>query len=78
MRGHDEHQESMFSYLSPEKRAPSDHPSLRRLRAMVDAAFEVLPPQFARLYSRYGRPSIAAAEAVAAAVAAGALQRPES
>src|SRR5216684_2265761 len=58
MRGHDEHQESMFSYFSPEKRIPSDHP-LRRLRAMVDAAFEMMSPQFARLYSRYGRPSIA-------------------
>lgn len=58
MRGHDEHQESMFSYISPERRIPSDHP-LRRLRAMVDAALEEMSPQFARLYSRYGRPSIA-------------------
>src|SRR6266852_3651644 len=58
MRGHDEQQESMFSYISPEKRVPSDHP-LRRLRVMVDAALEGMSPQFARLYSRYGRPSIA-------------------
>ena len=58
MRGHDEQQESMFSYISPEKRVPSDHP-LRRLRAMVDAALEEMSPQFARLYSHYGRPSIA-------------------
>ena len=58
MRGHDEQQESMFSYISPEKRVPSDHP-LRRLRVMVDAALEEMSPQFARLYSRYGRPSIA-------------------
>jgi len=58
MRGHDEQQESMFSYISPEKRVPCDHP-LRRLRAMVDAALEEMSPQFARLYSRYGRPSIA-------------------
>jgi len=58
MRGHDEQQESMYSYISPEKRVPSDHP-LRRLRAMVDAALEEMSPQFARLYSRYGRPSIA-------------------
>lgn len=58
MRGHDEQQESMFSYISPEKRVPSDHP-LRRLRAMVDVALEEMSPQFARLYSRYGRPSIA-------------------
>lgn len=58
MRGHDEHQESMFSYISPEKRVPSDHP-LRPLRAMVDAALKQMSPRFGRLYSRYGRPSIA-------------------
>ncbi|MGH8783433.1 IS5 family transposase [Paraburkholderia sp.] len=58
MRGHDEQQESMYSYISPEKRVPSDHP-LRRLRGMVDAALQEMSPQFAELYSRYGRPSIA-------------------
>jgi transposase len=58
MRGHDEHQEGMFSYVSPEKRIFTDHP-LRRLRAMVDVALKQMSPQFARLYSRYGRPSIA-------------------
>ena len=58
MRGHDEHQESMFSYISPEKRVPCDHP-LRPLRMMVDAALQEMSPQFGRLYSRYGRPSIA-------------------
>ena len=58
MRGHDEQQESIYSYISPEKRVPSDHP-LRRLRAMVDVALKEMSPQFAELYSRYGRPSIA-------------------
>lgn len=58
MRGHDEQQESMYSYISPEKRVPSDHP-LRRLRGMVDAALQEMSPQFAELYSHYGRPSIA-------------------
>jgi len=48
----------MFSYVSPEKRVPRDHP-LRRVRAMVDVALEQMSPQFAELYSRYGRPSIA-------------------
>ena len=48
----------MFSYISPEKRVPCDHP-LRPLRTMVDAALEEMSPQFAGLYSRYGRPSIA-------------------
>lgn len=58
MRGHDEHQESMYSYISPEKRVPSDHP-LRRLREMVDTGLKEMSPHFAELYSHYGRPSIA-------------------
>jgi len=58
MRGQDEQQEGIFSYISPEKRVPPDHP-LRRLRGMVDTALKEMSPQFAGLYSRYGRPSIA-------------------
>jgi len=58
MRGHDEQQESMYSYISPEKRVPSDHP-LRGLRGMVDTALKEMSPQFAERYSHYGRPSIA-------------------
>jgi transposase len=58
MRGHDEHQEAMFSYLSAEQRVPLDHP-LRRVRELVDAALRERSPQFAQLYSRHGRPSVA-------------------
>ncbi len=58
MRGEDSKQEAMFSYLSPEKRVPSEHP-LRRIRPMVDAVLEEMSPRFARLYSEVGRPSIA-------------------
>ena len=58
MRGHDEHQEGLFSYISPELRVPLDHP-LRRLRAMTDQALQALSPQFSELYSLQGRPSIA-------------------
>jgi transposase len=58
MRGHDEHQEAMFSYVSPEKRVPADHP-LRRVRELVDVALKQMSPQLAELYSRHGRPSIA-------------------
>jgi transposase len=58
MRGHDEQQEGMFSYISAEKRVPADHP-LRRIRAMTDQALQELWPKFAELYSRQGRPSIA-------------------
>ena len=48
----------MFSYISPEKRVPEDHP-LRRVRAMTDRALKEMSPKFSELYSRYGRPSIA-------------------
>jgi len=58
MRGHDEQQESMFSYISLEKRVPLDHP-LRRVREMTDRALRDLSPKFSEMYSRYGRPSIA-------------------
>jgi transposase len=58
MRGHDEQQGGMYSYISPEQRVPQDHP-LRRIRMMTDAALQAMSPQFARLYSGLGRPSIA-------------------
>ena len=37
MRGKDEQQLDIFSYISPEQRVPQDHP-LRLLRAMTDEA----------------------------------------
>jgi transposase len=58
MRGHDEQQEGMFSYISAEQRVPRDHP-LRRIRSLTDTALQAMSPQFARLYSSMGRPSIA-------------------
>src|ERR1700680_2146783 len=58
MRGHDEHQEGMFRYISTEKRGPEDHP-LRRVREMTDRALKKMSPNFGELYSHYGRPSIA-------------------
>jgi transposase len=57
MRGGDVQTESLFSYVSCEARVPKDHP-LRAIRAIVDEALEVLSPEFDRLYSRIGRPSI--------------------
>jgi transposase len=48
----------MFSYLSPEERVPAKHP-LRPIRLMVDDALKSLSAAFSRLYSEYGRPSIA-------------------
>jgi transposase len=58
MRGADQKQEAMFSYVSPEKRVPSEHP-LRPIREMVDTVLKEMSPRFARLYAKVGRPSIA-------------------
>jgi len=58
MRGTDDQQGHMFSYLSPEQRVRKDHP-LRAIRTMVDAVLRELSPQFDRMYAREGRPSIA-------------------
>jgi transposase len=58
MRGKDEQQLDVFSYVSPEQRVPQDHP-LRPLRAMTDVALKELQRRFNKLYAKTGRPSIA-------------------
>ena len=58
MRGDDDLQKEMLSYISPEKRVPADHP-LRPIRKMVDEILKEMSPKFAKLYSDVGRPSIA-------------------
>ena len=58
MRGDDQQQNHMFSYLSPEKRVRKDHP-LRAIRAMVDEVLTQLSPRFDTMYAHMGRPSIA-------------------
>jgi transposase len=58
MRGKDEQQLDVFSYVSPEERVPHHHP-LRSLRAMTDDALQQLRPRFNKLYAKTGRPSIA-------------------
>ena len=57
MRGTDHEQSGMFSYISAERRVPTDHP-LRAIRVMVDAALKELGPRFDALYAKSGRPSI--------------------
>jgi transposase len=57
MRGEDPKQDAMFSYISPEKRVPEEHP-LRPIRTMVDQVLKEMSPRFARLYAKVGRPSI--------------------
>ncbi len=58
MRGPDQKQDAVFSYLSPEERVPADHP-LRKIRRLVDDVLKDMSPQFGKLYSDVGRPSIA-------------------
>ena len=58
MRGEDEKQSAMFSYVTLEQRIPSDHP-LRSIRWMTDRALERMSGKFDELYAATGRPSIA-------------------
>lgn len=57
MRGEQERQNHLFSYVSMEDRVPADHP-LRRIKALVDPLLEELSPVFDRLYADGGRRSI--------------------
>ena len=58
MRGGDDQQSTMFSYLSPEQRVPADHP-LRAIRQICDRVLSQLSDRFAAMYSEMGRPSVA-------------------
>jgi len=58
MRGDDQQQNHIFSYLSPEARVRKDHP-LRAIRTMVDEVLTQLSPRFDAMYATVGRPSIA-------------------
>ena len=55
MRGNDEQQGAVFSYINPEERIAADH-ALRSIRAMVDRALQELWAHFEALYARRGRP----------------------
>jgi transposase len=58
MRGDDDQQSAMYSYLSPEQRVPADHP-LRPIRQMSDEVLRQLGRRFSQMYAASGRPSIA-------------------
>src|SRR5215469_130846 len=58
MRGTDSQQSGMFSYISAERRVPADHP-LRAIRTMVEVALRNMSKEFATMYAKAGRPSIA-------------------
>ena len=57
MRGKDEQQASVFSYVSAEERIPQDHP-LRAIRGTVDEVLKAMSKEFGSLYSKSGRHSI--------------------
>lgn len=57
MRGNDQQQTAMFSYISPEQRVPEDHP-LRAIRRMADEALRGMSRRFEGMYAPVGRPSI--------------------
>jgi transposase len=58
MRGDDQKQSAMFSYVTMEQRIPADHPA-RQIRVLVDRALERMDGELEKLYSDTGRPSIA-------------------
>ena len=57
MRGDDQQQFAVFSYVSLEDRVPADHP-LRPIRELVDEIFRGMNKDFDSLYAKAGRPSI--------------------
>ena len=57
MRGSQDFQGAMFSYISLEERVPQAHP-LRKLRAVVDALLSTMNREFEAVYARRGRPSV--------------------
>ena len=58
MRGEDQQQSAMYSYVTLERRIPSDHPA-RQIRMLADRALARMDAELEKLYSETGRPSIA-------------------
>jgi transposase len=57
MRGDDQQQSGMFSYVSVEDRVPADHP-LRAVRKVVDEVLRTMAKEFDGMYAKTGRPSV--------------------
>jgi transposase len=57
MKGNDNTQSEMFSYIPLEMRVPQNHP-LRRMKEIVDEMLMNMSKDFDKLYSHTGRPSI--------------------
>jgi transposase len=58
MRGEEQKQTAMYSYVTLAQRIPADHPA-RAIRVLVDRALARMDAQLEQLYSNTGRPSIA-------------------
>ena len=50
MRGDDQQQSNVFSYVSLEERVPADHP-LRPIRKTVDRVLKAMSREFDKLYA---------------------------
>ena len=57
MRGRQEPQVSMLTFIDAETRVPANHP-LRTIKRVADDALAALSPEFERMYAELGRPSI--------------------
>lgn len=57
MRGYENQQQQMFSYINIEERVPKDHP-IRKLKKLVDQILEKMSYHLDSIYSEEGRPSI--------------------
>jgi transposase len=57
MRGADQRNDTLFSYVRPDSRVPPNHP-LRVIRRITDLALTSLSDRFDAMYSEIGRPSI--------------------
>ena len=57
MRGKFKDQGGLFSYISPEKRVPKNHP-LRKIRELVREVLKELSHSLGKLYASEGRPSV--------------------
>jgi transposase len=57
MRGYENQQQQMFSYINLEERVPENHP-LRKLKKLVNEVLERISHHFDLIYAEGGRPSI--------------------
>ncbi len=57
MRGRQDRQVTMLTFIDTETRVPANHP-LRIIKRVADDALAALSPEFDRMYAELGRPSI--------------------